>query len=213
MLHDFVEANRARLVERCKAKVSARAFPPVTAGEADEAVPLFIGQLVEALRAEDDAPPLVESRRVARWHGQHLFDAGYTVGQVVHDYGDICQALTELAKEDGARVTVDEFRILNKLLDDAIADAVSSYERGRDRSAQVQGDSRLHERIGALADEQRALVDRALAALEALQAGNIGLRGATGGVLEDSLRTLRATIDRSLPEIRLLSRMTSPGAP
>jgi len=70
----------------------------------------------------------------------------------------------------------------------------------------------LHERLGRLADEQRTLLDTALKALNALKAGDIGLRGATGGLLEDSLLKLRDLVDRSLPEVRLASGMVTPRA-
>ena len=70
----------------------------------------------------------------------------------------------------------------------------------------------VHERLGTLADEQRRLLETALRALDALKVGNIGLMGATGTVLEDSLLKLRDLIDRSLPEIRIESGMvTHPG--
>jgi hypothetical protein len=72
------------------------------------------------------------------------------------------------------------------------------------------GDPGLHERMGALADEQRKLVDTALKALDALKVGNIGLMGATGSVLEESLMKLRDLVDKSLPEIRLATGMTTP---
>ena len=58
------------------------------------------------------------------------------------------------------------------------------------------------------AEEQRMLLDTALKALDALKVGNIGVMGATGTVLEDSLRKLRDLIDQSLPEIRLSAGMT-----
>ena len=35
-------------------------------------------------------------------HGGHLLEQGFTVSQVVHGYGDVCQALTELAQETDA---------------------------------------------------------------------------------------------------------------
>jgi hypothetical protein len=38
-------------------------------------------------------------------------------------------------------------------------------------------------------------------AFDALKIGNIGLRGATGALLEDSLTKLRELMDRSLPEM------------
>jgi hypothetical protein len=43
--------------------------------------------------------------------------------------------------------------------------------------------------------------------------GNIGVLGATGTVLEDSLLKLRDLIDRGLPAIRIASGMLTPSAP
>ncbi|TAK82611.1 MAG: hypothetical protein EPO20_21365 [Betaproteobacteria bacterium] len=221
MLHEFLSSNREELIRRCRAKVSQRSSPGVTSLELEHGVPVFLGQLVEALRHEQANPaPLgspgktpasVESR--AGLHGKELLQEGYTVDQVVHDYGDICQAITELAKVRNAPVTVDEFHTLNRLLDNAIADAVVSYGHHRDRSVNALGAEDLHERLGTLADEQRELLDIALKALDALKVGNIGLMGATGTLLEDTLMKLRVLVDKSLPEIRLSSGMTTPPGP
>ena len=47
--------------------------------------------------------------------------------QVIHDYGDLCQAITELAFEQAAPFETKEFRTLNRCLDNAIADAVTEF--------------------------------------------------------------------------------------
>jgi hypothetical protein len=223
MLHEFLSSNREELIRRCRAKVSQRSSPGVTCLELKHGVPVFLAQLVEALRHEQEnpaqhggisgskAPASVRSR--AGLHGKEMLLEGYTVDQVVHDYGDICQAITELAKVRNAPVTVDEFHTLNRLLDNAIADAVFSYGHHHDRSVNAAGAEDLHQRLGTLADEQRKLLDTALKALDALKVGNIGLMGATGTLLEDTLMKLRALVDRSLPEIRLSSGMTTPPSP
>lgn len=225
MLHEFLTANRQELIRRCRSKVSKRDSPPVTPLELEYGVPLFLDQLVEALRCEpagtargpavisgpwQNTPVAIESSRTAALHGEELLAKGYTVDQVVHGYGDICQAVTELATETHAPITVDEFHTFNRLLDNAIADAVSSYGRHQDHSVATRGDVDLHERMGRVADEQRKLLETALKALEALRVGNIGLRGATGAVLEESLIKLRDLVDKSLPEIRLATGMTTP---
>jgi hypothetical protein len=57
---------------------------------------------------------------------------GFTVGQVVHGYGDVCQAVTDLAVEMGAPISTDDFRTLNRCLDDAIAGAVTEYAGEQD---------------------------------------------------------------------------------
>jgi hypothetical protein len=217
MLHEFVSANRGELIRRCSSKVSRRSLRPVTPSALEYGVPLFLEQLVEALRFEQSGSAsrsrsagAAESSRTAALHGEELLARGYTVDQVVHGYGDICQAITELAKEMDAPITVSEFQTFNRLLDNAIADAVAAYGRLQSRSTGTRGDPQLHERMGILAEEQRKLLQTALKALDALKTGRIGLTGATGALLEDSLLKLRDLVDRSLPEIRLATGMTSP---
>lgn len=210
MLHDFIVSNRGELIRRCRAKVARRDSPRATSWELERGVPLFLGQLDDALARRERGAATVEGNRTAALHGKQMHEEGYTVDQVVHDYGNICQAITELAMEKGAGITVAEFQIFNSLLDNAIADAVSAYERNRDWTGGVRSDPDLHQRLGALAEEQRRHLDTALSALEALKLGNIGPRGATGTALEESLLRLRELIDRSLPELRLSSGMTRP---
>lgn len=213
MLHEFLSSNREELIRRCRAKVSQRDAPPVTALELEHGVPLFLEQLVAALRCEQQKPhnddgPLdlrrstaasIENSRTAALHGKELLDEGYTVDQVVRDYGDICQAITELAAEKAAAVEVDEFRTFNRLLDNAIADAVSSFGRHRDEAIKGQGEQDQREWRGSLGDEQRRLLETASRAFVALKTGNLGLRGATGTLLEMCLTRLRDLVDKSLP--------------
>ena len=207
MLHEFLSSNREELIRRCRAKVSQRDSPPVTALELEHGVPLFLEQLVEALRCEQERPASkpdgildsprktatsIENSRTAAVHGKELLDKGYTVEQVVHGYGDICQSVTELATQTAVPISVEEFHTFNRLLDSAIADAVSSY--GSHREASVSAEWR-----SSLGDEQRRLLATALKAFVALKTGNLGLRGATGTLLEMSLTRLRDLIDKSLP--------------
>jgi len=214
MLHEFLSSHRDELIKRCRTKVSRRDSPPVTLTELEHGVPLFLEQLVWALRCEEESPGLhrdrtsrpssktpaaVESSRTSAVHGKELLEQGYSVDQVVHGYGDICQAITELAQEKNALVTVDEFRTFNRLLDNAIADAVASYGRHRDDAISALGEHDQQQWRGALGDEQRLLLDMAVKAFEALKVGNIGLRGATGTLLQQSLTKLRELMDKSLP--------------
>lgn len=207
MLHDLLRANREDLIGRCRLKVFQRSSPSATESELQYGVPLILDQLFDALvREEGSATPHEEG---AALHGTELFKLGYSVDQVVHDYGDLCQAVTELAKETGAPITVDEFHTFNRLLDNSIANAVSAFVRLQHWSNVSEGAKVLHDRLGSVAEEQRILLDTALKALDALKVGNIGLMGATGTVLEDSLLKLREIVDRALPEIRVASGMVT----
>lgn len=135
------------------------------------------------------------------------------MGEVVHGYGDVCQVITELAMEMNASVTVREFRTFNRLLDNAIAHAVSSFVGHHETSGVHQRASHLHEKLGLLAEEQRKLIEASLGALDAVKTGNVGLTGATGTLLEDSLKKLRVIVDRSLPEVRLATGMAKAALP
>jgi hypothetical protein len=216
MLHEFLSTNRAELIRRCRSKVGGRSSPPVTPLELEHGVPRFLEQLVDALRHEEanpeslsrDKPALAESARTAHSDGEELFEQGYSVGEVVHGYGDVCQVITQLAIEMNAPVTLREFRTFNRLLDNAIADAVSSFISHQETPAKGDGAYELHQHLGSVAEKQRKLLDAALIALDAVKYGNVGLMGATGSILEESLKQLRVLIDKSLPEVRLATGMT-----
>ena len=135
--------NREEIIRRCRAKVATRSVPPPTEAEIDHGVPVFLDQLVDALRLGLTSSP--EIGRSAVQHGHDLLLQGFTVSQVVHDYGDVCQSITDLAVEMNAPISTDDFRTLNRCLDDAIAGAVTEYGRGRNQST-LDGESRARER-------------------------------------------------------------------
>ena len=201
MLHEFIAANRDEIIRRCRGKVATRSVPPPTDAEIDHGVPGFLDQLVDALRLGLTSSP--EIGRSAIQHGHDLLLQGFTVSQVVHDYGDVCQAITELAVEMNAPISTEDFRTLNRCLDDAIACAVTEYGRERNQSTLDGETARGSERLGFLAHELRNLLNTAILAFEVLKTGNVGVAGSTGTVLHRSLMGLRALIGRSLAEVRL----------
>jgi hypothetical protein len=69
---------------------------------------------------------------------------------------------------------------MNRCLDDAIAAAVTKYERERDRgiNSEAAGET---ERLGVLARDVRNAIYTAVGALEAIKSGSVGLAGSTGG--------------------------------
>ena len=201
MLHEFIAINREEIIRRCRVKVAARSVSPPTDAEIDHGVPVFLDQLTDTLRLGQITSPEISTSAIQ--HGHDLLLQGFTVSQVVHDYGDVCQAITELAVELHAPISADDFRKLNRCLDDAIAGAVTEYERERNQSG-VDGESaRGSERLGFFAHEMRNLINVAIVAFEVLKTGNVGVAGSTGTVLHRSLMASRALIGRSLAEVRL----------
>jgi signal transduction histidine kinase/CheY-like chemotaxis protein len=197
MLYEFLREHRETLIERARVKVAARLTPQATEEELQHGVPLFLDQLVEILRISttSNATMLLGATR----HGELLLRQGFTIAQVVHDYGDVCQAVTELAAETGAPITVDEFRTFNLCLDNAIASAVTEYARLR----QLSFEARETERLGILAHEVRNCLSSAILSFQMLKGGTVAIGGSTGSVLERSLRRMRELIGRTLTTVRI----------
>ena len=223
MLHEFLTRNRADLIERCRLKVARRSVPRVTSAELTHGIPLFLDQLIKTLEVEQTSDPL-RSRKVsgpaggggpwkselgsaAALHGRELMQQGFTVDQVVHDYGDLCQAITDLAFERKAPIEIDEFRTLNRCLDNGIAEAVTEYSYQRYSVVANDGVQALNERLGFLAHELRNLIHTCTLAFTAIKGGNVGVTGATGAVLERSLIGLRTLVDRTLADVRVAAGM------
>jgi hypothetical protein len=178
-LEDFIGVHRDDLIQRCRIKVTTRPTPPHTKAEIDHGVPLFLDSLLDELRQEGLSQTSA-IRRNARRHGKDLLHQGFTVEQVVHDYGDICQAVTDLAVEIKAPISAHDFRTLNRCLDDAIAGAVSEFVSEQNGSRELA------------AYDLRSLADTALVALDAIQRGAVGVSGSTGAVLRRAIMDLRA---------------------
>jgi signal transduction histidine kinase len=205
MLHEFIDINRVEIIDRCRAKVSARSVPAPTAAEIEHGVPVFLSQLAEALRIGLTGNP--EIGKIAVKHGHDLLMQGFTVSQVVHDYGDVCQTITEMAVELDVPISAQDFRTLNGCLDNAIAGAVTEYGRGRNQFTLDGEVARGSEKLGFLAHELRNLANTAVVAFEVLKTGNVGVAGSTGTVLHRSLTSMRVLIDRSLDEVRLTQEL------
>jgi len=87
--------------------VAKRFKPTEIPAAVEHGVPLFLEQLVDTLRVEQcttsrepDGPAPTPTRssigRAAALHGAEMLRLGYSVDQVVHDYGDVCQSVTDL---------------------------------------------------------------------------------------------------------------------
>jgi signal transduction histidine kinase len=217
MMHVFLANNRDALIERCRAKVAQRPSREATVQQLQNGIPLFLDQLIKTLRIEQTSQPM-DSRRIsgpsgggaspseigksAAEHGRALLNLGFSVDQVVHDYGDLCQAITDLAYERDAPFQIDEFRTLNRCLDNAIADAVTEFSYQRDFVMADRQAIEMQQRLGSFAHELRNFLQTATLAFTAAKTGNLSLSGATGLVLERSLEGLRDLIRHSLEEVR-----------
>jgi signal transduction histidine kinase len=200
MLYEFVTTYREAIIAKTRVKVSTRPWPPTSTAELENGLPMFLTQLAETLRWEDTVTPFSTQAigDSATRHGRDLLALGFTVSQVVHDYGDICQAVTELAVEQNAPITTREFHVLNRCLDTAIADAVTEHAR---LTAESRSADEL-ERIGQVTHEIRNMVNTAILAFDVVKRGTVGVNGNTGAVLGRSLTGLRDLVESTLSDIR-----------
>lgn len=198
MLYEFIRKNRSEIINRTRRKAVLRQRPSPTEDELLHGVPLFLDQLADMLRFEGDNQfeNVTEVMAItAAAHGGNSLDKGFSITQVVHDYGDIFQAVTELAIERFEQISNDNFRILNRCLDNAIASAATEYYR---RNTEQET-----ERKGFFIHELRNRLNSSFLSLQAIKSGKAPIAGSTMEVLNRSLLAIRTLIDRSLLEVRV----------
>jgi signal transduction histidine kinase len=206
MLHAFISDNREAILDIASAKIAARDAPRATENELGDGISQFLDELIETLKFPPSQSPSSHPRMEldSTHHGKVLLRRGFTVAQVIHDYGALCQSITSLAFAREARIGADEFQVLNSCLDDALAGAVTAYLEAREQSMQAESTLRL----GVLAHELRNHLNAAMLAFDIIKMGSVGVGGQTSAVLDRSLRGLRNLIDRSLAEVRLATDVT-----
>jgi signal transduction histidine kinase len=217
-MHTFLLNNHDELVARCKVKVSQRPRRAATTQQLSNGIPLFLDQLTRTLAAEEaddaaeslrisgpsggDSLALSEMGVTATAHGKDLMHLGYSVDQVVHDYGDLCQAITELAFERDAPFAIQEFRTLNRCLDNVMADAVTEFSFQHEADLTRRQNAEDNRRAGFLAHELRNALGTATISLRALELSGMPVSGATGALLKRSLTAMGNLISRTLDEVR-----------
>jgi signal transduction histidine kinase len=201
VFREFIVENRSAILARTRTRIESRLSPQASVEELENCIPQFLTQLVEALRLAESSDVIDHEAlgQSARRHGNELQKMGLTIGLVVRDYGDVCQAITELAIEVSAPISAHEFQTLNLCLDHATAAAVSEFARQNERVVEGQG----LERLGILAHELRNLLNTATLAFEVIKSGRVATGGSTALLLDRSLSGLRDLIDRSLADVRL----------
>jgi hypothetical protein len=214
MLHAFLAKNRSELIDRCRQKVAKRT--PDDHVKLDHGIPQFLDQLTQTLYS-DETSNRAESVKVsgpsdgglssttseihatARKHVQELRDQGFSIGRVVHDYGDLCQAVTELAIERNTSISAREFGTLNRCLDNAIAQAVTAYVGQGGADSPPDASASLDKRLASLGKDMRNSLNSLVLALDLIKQGAEGI-GVT--LLNSNLALMCHLIDHTLAQIR-----------
>ncbi len=207
MLHEFLTTEREAILALCAKKIERLADARSSSTEMERGLPIFYDELIEVLRADELAQHASSDQATERIHrisaarrGKESLRLGYTISQVVHGYGALCQAVTEYVGQNaGEPIFVREFNRLNFCLDVAIAEAVTEYSRIERHNV---GRAEL-KRLGFLAHELRNSLNVAVIAHRMIKSGRVGFSGNTNQVLEDAHERMRVIIDRSLSEVRV----------
>jgi hypothetical protein len=224
MLNDFLAQNQTAILALTERKTLELAGAHPSSDQLKKGLPIFYRQIIDVIssaaapgsppvkdvaaiaRAADHAdepamanaagqPREAEVARSAGDHGLEMLRLGYTLSHVVHAYGAMCQAITEIATEKAVVIDPSDFHALNRCLDVAIAGAVTYYDSSRKKSE----DSGKTDHRGVFVQMHNVLM-RAKVAFEAIQRGSVGVAGSTGQSLETCLLRLEALIDKSLRE-------------
>ncbi len=199
MLHEFLTTHRNEILELSSEKTKELAGVRGGSEQLKLGLPLFYEQLIKVLEHKLNKYPQEDMLSVAASHGKEFLKLGYTLSHVVHSYGSMCQAITEMATKKNANISPSEFNILNGCLDIAIASAVSEFQF----RSNAASEEREIKHLGFLAHELRNALSSATVAQEMIKAGLVGVGGSTASVLEANLTRMRDLIDRALSEVRM----------
>lgn len=202
MLYEFLTSQRTAILNVAREKASGIMGGSANHGTVEEGWKVFYDELIGILKL--DQPFEFHSERgahssMAVKQGKEYVRLGCTISEVVHSYGNICQAITEVATDRGYQMTPREFRQLNLSLDTAIAEAVSEFERVRRATVRLAEIDRL----GVLSDELRNCLQTATIALDIVESGTVGVGSHTSSILRNSLNTMSTLLDTSMTGIRL----------
>ena len=226
--HEFLFKNEEEILELTESKSLKLAGVRASSLQLKQGLPIFFQQLLGillldrpdqietaanraegakgAMESDESAiaiargkPEEAEVAKVAGLHGSEMLRLGYTLSHVVHAYGAMCQAITELAEKKRISIDSRSFHNLNECLDVAIAGAVTEYQKLRE----TQEKSREDQHLGFLTHELRNALMSATISLQLIERGTVGVNGSTGTILKKSLKRMGELIERSLTEIRL----------
>ena len=211
MLLDFLLENESEILLVTEQKSSSLAGVRPSSDQLKQGLPIFFKQLISTLRESQttsepikadqagmaraasesnetamttasDHPNDLALATSAGFHGEEMLRLGYTLSHVVHAYGALCQAITDLATKKNLQASYSNFRDLNRCLDVAIASAVTHYESVRD----IRKVSKEVERCGFCAHELRNALNGASISFQLIKSGVVGISGSTGLILERS---------------------------
>ncbi len=197
-MFNLITEQREVIERRTRALLLERSVLKPTEAEL-RGVSLLIEQLIDALRPGEPIIREDEVDRVAAEQGRRLFSRGFTAAELVLGYGAVCEVVVAVARERGLSVKAQDFEVLNRTIDVAIAGAVTGYLQRHSEEKRLKE----AEHVGVLAHELRNALTGATAAFDVIKRGSVGISPRMSSVLESSLVRMRQLVDDALAEVRL----------
>jgi hypothetical protein len=177
-LADLISTHRHELLQRCA--LTAQTLSPGLDASHTRGIGAFLDQLIEALHQKASRP---DNRIRCVAHDGDFFSEGATLTDVVRDYENVCQAVSELAVEHGVAIAAADHQTTVRCLDDTVSAALASYA------------ARLRKANRGRAENILPLVDGVIAAFDVLQGGRISIGGSTGDLVRLSLQCIRTELE------------------
>jgi hypothetical protein len=173
-LHELINLYRDEIIRRCE----TTAGPQASGDWMPQGVAAFLDQLMVELRESPWRAEAVDE--VVMPGGDELVSQMSTVSHLTQPYRGVGRSVIDIALELNVPISADDFVMLDRCLDAAIAHAVTRHV-----SRQKIGSDRA---VNTLQD----LTDTAISAFEVLQTGTVGVVGRTGTLVLRSLMDIRA---------------------
>ncbi len=202
MLDSFIEANRSEIVGHCLRELQLR-YPDRADEDLGYGFDGFIDEVISALRedARDSSGTgnTAFGAATAAAHATARKRQGFDLSRVIHDYGLVCDSITEALKEHDEQPSAREFQILNRCIDEAVSQAAEAFWS----EAHEDDQEKKAVRLGFLAHEIRNAVSSASMAFELIRYGRVASDGRTAEVVRRGLARISKLVDRTLLEARL----------
>ncbi|MGA8706015.1 MAG: HAMP domain-containing sensor histidine kinase [Steroidobacteraceae bacterium] len=218
MLHELLAENRTQLVYRCRLKLASRSTEIARNSVCTHGPTQLLDQIIKTLQIESTRgsnrackvlefrdgyhAALSELGATSRRHAQERLRHGYTIGLLVQEFGDLCQAVVDLAADTNSQIEADEFKILIQCLNQAAANSVTEFCHQCELGRRTHETDVFREQLGVLVHEARNLIATANYAMLSVRTERALLKGSTDETVGRCLAGLGNLIERSIETVR-----------
>jgi signal transduction histidine kinase len=144
-LASVLRERKNTVVSRWKAVVGELAGAArLDASTLRDHIPQFLDEMITAIASRNDSAVVGTSGLGSPLeHGAQRLAAGFNIKEVVEEYNILRSAVLDVAEEAGLQLTADECRVVNRIIDDAIAGAVDVFAREQASELQRQREEHL----------------------------------------------------------------------